>query len=250
MTKRMVVVTCFAFLLLMCGPARAHDISHATEIVVVLDSSGSMESVKMDTIGAFNQFLSDQQNVKGALDCNLSLLLFNTDVARLYDGTDITDVPRLGEDIYKPQGNTALLDAVGHAINDLDQRMADKFCGHERADDVVFVVLTDGLENSSTEFSKDTLRTMISEQEERYGWHFVFLAADQDAFQDAFSTGFTDATTTIFIDTDVSGTITNTLDATSGNITDWRMTGDSTTLTFTDAQREQADPDDEDKDTP
>lgn len=151
-----------------------------TEIIMVLDRSGSMSSVLHDTIGGFNSFLKEQKQCVG--EARLTLVQFDTIYEIVHDGRLIGDVPELTEQTYIPRGMTALLDAVGRCINTVGDRLS-KTPEHLRPSLVVFVILTDGEENSSQEFKLEQVRDMIKHQTEKYNWQFVFLGADQSSFQ-------------------------------------------------------------------
>jgi hypothetical protein len=151
------------------------------EIAVVLDRSGSMSAVRSDTIGGFNTFLSDQK-ANNVGDVRLSLTQFDDQYDVVYSGKSIQDVPPLTEATFVPRGMTALFDAVGKTINVLGERLA-KMAEQDRPSLVIMVILTDGEENSSKEFSLQQVKDMIKLQTETYSWQFVFLGADQDAFQ-------------------------------------------------------------------
>ena len=120
------------------------------DITIILDRSGSMESVKDDTIGGFNSFLAEQQKVAG--EAVLSLVQFDDQYEVVYQDKDIRAADRLTEATFQPRGMTALLDAVGRTINAVGQRLAS-LPETERPDKVVLVIMTDGFENSSHEFS-------------------------------------------------------------------------------------------------
>jgi len=149
-----------------------------TDISFVLDRSGSMESVKMDTIGGFNDFLRAQQAAPG--EANLTLAQFDNEYEIIHNGVHIQDVPKLTEKTFVPRGMTALFDAIGRTINATGARLAAQ-PEDERPAQVVFVILTDGEENHSTEFTSDKIKSMIQHQTETYNWDFVFLGANQDA---------------------------------------------------------------------
>jgi len=159
-----------------------------TEIVVVLDKSGSMGSVREDTIGGFNTFLQDQKELPG--EAVLTLTMFDTEYSFVERGTLLENVQPLSNETYAPGGLTALLDAVGKTINDVVSRHAT-LPEDEKPGKVVFVVLTDGEENSSREITKKSeLVKMVKKQEEDYEWEIVFLGADIDAWGDGSSMGF------------------------------------------------------------
>lgn len=157
-----------------------------THISVVLDRSGSMSSIMTDTIGGFNQFLKDQKAVKSK--ATFSLLQFDTEFQEDYIGKDIQEVPELTDKTFVPRGMTALLDAIGHTINKTGEWLKN-IPEAIRPGKVVFVILTDGAENSSHEFSKSQIFDMIKKQTDVFKWGFVFLGANQDAIQEAHGLG-------------------------------------------------------------
>ena len=154
-----------------------------TEIVVVMDRSGSMESCKTDAEGGLNRFVEEQRKVDG--EVSFSLVQFDTDYEFVYNGAHLSDVKEIK---LNPRGWTALLDAVGKAINETGERLAT-MDEDDRPGLVVFVIVTDGQENSSKEFSKSQIREMIERQQNEWNWKFTFLGADQDAFAEAGGLG-------------------------------------------------------------
>lgn len=157
----------------------------ATEIVTVIDKSGSMGPLVNDTIEGFNYFLKDQQEIDKP--ANITLVLFDT-LYTMHDPTPVRQMPKLDAKSYTPSGCTALLDAVGRAINDLGARLL-ALQESERPANVIFVIITDGEENSSREFKLDQVASMIKRQQETYNWDFVFLGANIDAFSAGRSLG-------------------------------------------------------------
>lgn len=157
-----------------------------THISVVLDRSGSMNSIRNDTIGGFNQFLKDQQAVSGK--ATITLVQFDHAYKSVYDSIPIADAKPLDEQTFVPRGSTALLDAIGRTINDLGARLSEQ-PEDARPEKVVFVIITDGEENASHEFSLDAINQMIKTQREVYSWEFVFLGANQDAIKAAVNIG-------------------------------------------------------------
>jgi hypothetical protein len=141
---------------------------------------GRWSSMAKEAIGGFNAFLESQQNLPG--EARLTLVLFDHEYIVTYDGRPIKDVPALDEHTYVPRGTTALLDAIGRTINTIGERL-DKTPEPDRPGKVVIVILTDGLENASQEFKRRQIHSMIKHQREKYGWEFIFLAANQDAIQ-------------------------------------------------------------------
>jgi hypothetical protein len=149
-----------------------------TDISVVLDRSGSMASVWQDTIGGFNSFIDAQRKLPGA--CNVSALQFDNEFETLYTAKPVGDAPLLTKETYVPRGGTALLDAIGRTIIATGTRLA-AMPDDQRPGKVIFVILTDGEENASREFTRAKVFEMIKLQRETYQWDFVFLGANQDA---------------------------------------------------------------------
>jgi uncharacterized protein YegL len=154
-----------------------------TDITLVVDRSGSMQEIRTDAEGGVNAFIENQAKESG--QAYLTLVQFDTEYEFLHKGVSIDQVPKY---TLTPRGATALLDAIGRAINETGERLS-KMDEADRPGLVVFVVMTDGLENSSREFSKSRIREMIKHQQEKYGWQFTFLGADQDAFAEADALG-------------------------------------------------------------
>lgn len=158
----------------------------ATEIVVVMDKSGSMGPRQADAIGGFNQFLEDQK--KDPENTNLTLVLFDTTYSIPINGKPIKDVPPLNTDTYRTGGNTALNDALARAIIETGKRLSD-MAEVDRPNKVICVVITDGEENSSKEHTKEQVQAMVKHQEEKYDWAFIYLGANVDAFDQARQLG-------------------------------------------------------------
>jgi len=157
--------------------------SNITDITLVVDRSGSMQQRREDAEGGVNAFIQQQGEEPGK--ALLTLVQFDTEYEFLHRGVPIEDV---GEYRLEPRGMTALLDAVGRAINETGIRLS-KLRKADRPGLVIFVITTDGLENSSTEFTKAQIKEMIEHQRTKYGWHFTFLGANQDAFAEAGAMG-------------------------------------------------------------
>jgi Mg-chelatase subunit ChlD len=153
------------------------------DITLVVDRSGSMESIQSDAEGGVNAFLAEQANQPG--QTVLTLVQFDTEYEFVHRGVPLKRAPR-----YKlvPRGGTALLDAVGRAINGTGERLA-KIPEKDRPGLVIFVVVTDGEENSSKEFSLAKVKEMIEHQQSVYKWQFTFLSADANAFAEAGGMG-------------------------------------------------------------
>ena len=149
-----------------------------TDITLILDRSGSMHTCLTDTIEAYNRFVSDQQKEPG--ECIFSLVKFDHEYELTHAGKPIADIPMLTLESYVPRGSTALLDAIGKTINATGARLHNT-PEDQRPSNVLVVILTDGQENASLEFDRVKIKSMIEHQTSKYDWHFVFLAANQDA---------------------------------------------------------------------
>lgn len=153
-----------------------------TELVFILDKSGSMAGLEKDTIGGFNSMLNKQKALDG--ECRITTVLFDNRYELLHDRIDIRAVGPMTEKEYQVGGSTALLDAVGLTIQKLVS--VQKSTTEEyRAEKVMFVIITDGEENSSREFSAERVKKMIELEKEKYNWEFVFLGANIDAVETA-----------------------------------------------------------------
>lgn len=153
-----------------------------TELVFILDKSGSMGGLESDTIGGYNTMLKKQQTVEG--ECHITTVLFDNNCELLHDRIDIKAVSPITEKEYQVGGSTALLDAIGKAINKIanaQRHTADDY----RAEKVMFIITTDGEENSSREYGSDKIKEQIEHQKAKYGWEFIFLGANIDAVQTA-----------------------------------------------------------------
>jgi uncharacterized protein YegL len=153
-----------------------------TEVVFIMDRSGSMSGLEADTIGGFNSMLERQKKEDG--EVIWSTVLFDDVNEVVHDRLPIDKVEKLTEKIYYVRGCTALLDAVGGAIRHIGN--VHKYAREEdRPDNTLFVITTDGMENASVIYSHDDVKRMIRRQEERYGWEFIFLGANMDAVEAA-----------------------------------------------------------------
>ena len=155
-----------------------------TEIVFILDRSGSMAGLENDTIGGFNGFVKKQAE---AGRTSLSTVLFDDKYEILHNGIDAGKAVLTGEEYYT-RGSTALLDAVGKTINDVGKRL-NETPEALRPGKVIFVITTDGLENSSREFGYDEVKRMITHQSEKYGWEFIFMGANIDVAKEGGKLG-------------------------------------------------------------
>jgi uncharacterized protein YegL len=149
--------------------ARANKINHSTEMVFILDRSGSMADLESDTIGGFNAMIEKQKKQPGK--AYVSTVLFDTSTTVLHDRADLNTVKPMTADDYLAGGCTALLDAIGEAINHIGN-----IHKYARPEDIpahtIFVITTDGLENASRRYSKSDIKRMIERQRSKYGWEF------------------------------------------------------------------------------
>lgn len=156
--------------------------TNITELVFILDKSGSMSGLESDTIGGYNALLKKQQEEPG--EALVTTVLFDDNYELLHDRTNIQGIRPISEKDYFVGGCTALLDAIGKTIHKIGN--AQKHTAKEhRAAKVMFVITTDGQENASREYTFEKVRAMIERQKEKYGWEFVFLGANIDAISTA-----------------------------------------------------------------
>jgi len=160
-----------------------------THITMILDRTGSMESIRDDTIGGVNSFLGENEFLPGVV--TLTLVQFDTQdpYEVIHRFKPIKNVPPLTRETYVPRASTPLLDAIGHGINDLENCI-ENLADEERPAKIIFVIVTDGQENSSREFTKSLIEKMIKNHSDGNGWQFVFLSADLGAMSDAQDMGF------------------------------------------------------------
>jgi hypothetical protein len=163
-----------------------------TDIIVVLDRSGSMESIKSDTIGGVNHFIADQKGEPG--EARWTLTQFDNEYEILANGIPIKDAKNLTERTYVPRGNTALFGAIGRTIDEAGRRF-EAMPEKDRPEKVVFLIVTDGLENASHQhewskaYTQERVRQMIQLQSGVYQWQFVYIGANQDAILKASELG-------------------------------------------------------------
>ena len=156
-----------------------------TELVFILDKSGSMAGLESDTIGGFNGMIEKQKKEEG--EAFVTTILFSNDSTTIHDRIDLKNVPKMTEKEYFVGGCTALIDAIGLAIEHI--RSIHKYIREEdRPEHTVFAITTDGYENASHKYSSDQVKKMIGQQKEA-GWEFLFLGANIDAVETAKSFG-------------------------------------------------------------
>ena len=158
-----------------------------TEIVYILDRSGSMSGLEADTIGGFNSMIEKQKNT--GEKAVVSTVLFDDDCEVIHDRIPIEKVGKMTDRQYYVRGCTALLDAVGGAIHHI--RNIHKYARkEERPEKTIFVITTDGMENASRRYSREKIENMVKKQQQKYGWEFIFIGANIDAYAEAGKYGF------------------------------------------------------------
>lgn len=157
--------------------------NNATDITVLMDRSGSMHSIASDMRGGFDKFIEEQQEEPGK--AHVTFCQFDTRYDVVYKRKPIKKVPRC---VLEPRGATALLDAIGRTIHDTGKRLK-KMAKVKRPGKVVFIIITDGLENASREYTRRQINDMITHQEDEYNWKFIFLGANQDAIAEGRTYG-------------------------------------------------------------
>lgn len=176
-----------------------------TEIVFILDRSGSMRGLEADTIGGFNSLIERQKKEEG--EAYISTVLFDHESQVLHDRVPLDKIEQMTEKEYYVRGNTALLDAVGGAIHHIGN--VHKYAREEdRPEKTLFVITTDGQENASSRYTYDKVKQMVERQKERFGWEFLFLGANIDAAKEAGRFGIGADRSTNFVN-DARGTEVN-----------------------------------------
>jgi uncharacterized protein YegL len=176
-----------------------------TELVFILDRSGSMSGLESDTIGGYNAMLEKQKKESG--EVIMTTVLFDDRYELLHDRINLRGIVPITDKEYYVRGTTALLDAVGRTINKIGNAQKHT-TEEERAEQVMFVITTDGMENASREFSYSKVRRMIEHQKSQYGWEFIFLGANIDAIAVAERFGI-DADRATNYNADSEGTMLN-----------------------------------------
>jgi uncharacterized protein YxeA len=202
-----------------------------THIAVILDRSGSMDAIRDDVVGGFNNFLKEQQEAPG--DCTLTLVQFDTadPYEVLRDMVPVKEVMPLGDE-YQPRAGTPLYDAVGRGIVTTGEQLS-KLPEEQRPGKVVFVIITDGQENSSQEYTKAKVAEMTKHQTEAYKWDFVYLGANQDAMVEGAKFGVGPAMAASYS----PGKVGTAMRTASSKMSSYRSSGDKNDLNFTDDER-------------
>ncbi|MFD2682509.1 vWA domain-containing protein [Bacillus seohaeanensis] len=157
-----------------------------TELVFILDKSGSMAGLEADTIGGYNAMLKKQQKAEG--EAIVTTVLFDHNYELLHDRINVKGISPITENDYEVGGTTALLDAIGFTLQKIIN-VQRKTTENERAEKVLFVITTDGMENASREYTTEKIKKMIEHQKDKYGWEFMFLGANIDAVSTAAEFG-------------------------------------------------------------
>lgn len=176
-----------------------------TELVLILDRSGSMSGLESDTIGGYNAMLEKQKKEAG--EAIITTVLFDDRYELLHDRINLKGIAPITDKEYFVRGSTALLDAVGRTINKIGN-VQKHTAVEQRAEHVMFVITTDGMENASREFSYEKIRKMIEHQKSKYGWEFIFLGANIDAIATAERFGISKDRATNY-NADSEGTLLN-----------------------------------------
>ncbi len=188
-----------------------------TELVFILDKSGSMSGLESDTIGGYNALLKKQQQEPG--EAVVTTILFDDGYEVLHNRVDIKNIRPITDKEYVIGGCTALLDAVGKTINMISAAQR-KSSTKERADKVMVVITTDGMENASREYSYRKIKKMVEQQQREYGWEFIFLGANIDAISTAARFGIGAARAANY-HADCQGTLLN-YEVVSNAVSAWR----------------------------
>jgi len=204
--------------------------SNTTEIVLVVDRSGSMSSIKTDIEGGFKTFLDEQKKLPG--EAYVTYYQFDSLFEKLFEKKSIASVDGIK---IEPRGSTALVDATAKAINEVGTRLANT-AEADRPENVVFVILTDGDENASREFSISKMKEMVEHQKTKYNWKFIFLGANFDALSAGASYGFSQGTTLNF--TTDSNSIKNAIGVANSAMSHYRSCGvNASDYEFSDQER-------------
>lgn len=158
-----------------------------TKLIAILDRSTSMHSIKSDIIGGYNAFLETQKN-ETIGKCDMSLYQFDTGYETVYEDLNIADVPNLTDRTFVPRGMTSLYDAIGKTIENVGRKLSNT-PEEDRPEKVLVLIITDGDENSSREFTQPIINEKIKHQTEKYNWNFAYIGSNQDAWKTGSSLG-------------------------------------------------------------
>jgi hypothetical protein len=203
-----------------------------TAIAVVLDSSSSMYSCRIATIDGFNAFLNKQREAPG--HATMSLMVFSDESTMRYTDVDVRNLAPMERIDFTPYGNTALRDAIGRTITELGAKLA-KLPESERPSKVIVVIITDGQENYSRQFTAPQIREMIKHQTDTYNWQFLYLGANQDAIVVGASMGVLRSCSATYSTSNSA----EAFETVSSNSVSYRKTGRKADLNFSADQRAQ-----------
>jgi hypothetical protein len=208
-----------------------------THFQIILDRSGSMASIADDIVGGFNTFLADQKALPGA--ATLTLVQFDCEdpFEVIHHNLPIAEVPLLTDKTFRPRGSTPLLDAIGRGINQLAGELADR-PEESRPAGLVFVIVTDGAENASSEFRRDQISKLIETKTKTDNWKFVFLSADLSAMTEAHDLGMSQGSSLLFENSGRGSRMA--FQALSARSADFRS-GDRSNLDFDESERHRSD---------
>jgi hypothetical protein len=203
-----------------------------TDISILLDRSGSMQTIKSDTLGGLNSFILQQKEAGD--NAALTFVQFDSENSFevLFESRPIKEVKILEDKDFQPRAMTPLFDALGHFINATGARLA-KIPEDDRPDKVIAVILTDGYENASHEFSQEKVREMITHQQDKYNWMFVFIGADMDAVEVGGGLGIAKGLTINVSSVNVAETYSTTAE----KIANFRYSGNAEAMAYTDEER-------------
>ena len=204
-----------------------------TEIVVLLDRSGSMQTIANDVVGGLQTFIDEQCKCKVGR-ANLSLIMFDSeDPNEVVFSAEPINTITLKPGFFQPRAGTPLFDALGRTINSTGERFS-KLDESQRPGKVVFLVMTDGAENMSREFSSSTIKQMIKHQEEVYKWQFIYIGADVDVFTEAGNAGIQLAKSSGYSKSAMG--LTRSMIHTASNIAQYRTSNNTDLLNFSSVQ--------------
>jgi len=204
-----------------------------SEIVIVLDRSGSMATIQKDMELGLAAFLKKQKKDIG--ECRVTCYQFDNEINKIFEDVDVQVVEKIP---LEPRGSTRLFDAIGLAINEVGARLR-KEKEKDRPESIFFITITDGEENSSIEFDNKQIKEMIKHQEDKYSWKFIYLGANQDAFETGRKYGY-DGNTSMTYNTTSAG-VKNTFNVLSSGILCMRSSADMyANYAFSDSERKSA----------
>lgn len=207
-----------------------------THIIFVVDRSGSMKGIASDMVGGYNEFIKKQKETPN--ECFVSFYQFDDIYEKVFERVALQDVKDLDAKTYVPRNMTALHDAMGKTIDDYGQYLAN-LAEEERPERILFVTITDGMNNASTQYTFEKLRDMIKHQTEKYGWDFVFLGSNIDAWDTGGSMNISASSTLQFAN--VGGSVQNAFNSLADKATMYRSSAAKCAYAFDAKDREDQD---------